>query len=64
MNASIQPGDVRRQNHADLTLLHSVKQAGKRLSALAELLVISEIPQLAVVRCRINRGLAFMVHVL
>jgi len=64
MNASIQPGGLRGQNHPDLPLLHSVKQAGKRLSALAEILVIGEIPHFAVVRCRINRGLTFMVHVL
>jgi hypothetical protein len=57
-----QAGGLRRQNHPDLTLLHGVKQAGKRLAALAEFLGIGEIPQLAVVRCRINRCLAVVVR--
>ena len=57
-----QAGGVGGHNHPDLALLHCAKQAGKRLAALAELLVIREIPQLAVVRCRINRGLAVVIY--
>jgi hypothetical protein len=49
---------------AFLSRLHSVKQAGKRLAALAELLVISEILHFAVVRCGVNRGLAGVVNLL
>ena len=59
-----QAGGVVRQNHPDLALLHVLKQAGKRLAALAQFLGIGEIPQLAVVRRRINRGLAAVVNVL
>src|SRR5260370_1415014 len=59
-----QAGGGTRQNHPDLTLLHSVKQSGKCLSALSEPRVIGEIPHFAIVRCRINRCLAVVVHLL
>ncbi|MFL5657293.1 MAG: hypothetical protein ACJ8CB_24300 [Ktedonobacteraceae bacterium] len=59
-----QAGGVRRQNHPDLTFLHILKQASKRLTALAKLLVIGEIPHFAVVRCRIHSCLAVVVHML
>jgi hypothetical protein len=41
-----------------------VKQSGKRLAALAEPLVIHEVPHFAVVRCGINRGLAVVIRLL
>src|SRR5258708_9579709 len=53
-----------RHDYSYLTFLHILKQSGKRLTALAKLLVIDEIPQLAIVRCRIHRCLAVMRHVL
>src|ERR1700694_4154988 len=59
-----QAGGLGRQNHPDLSFLHIMKQAGKRLAALAELLSIGEISELAVVLCRIDRGLAAVVHLL
>ncbi|MFL5662284.1 MAG: hypothetical protein ACJ8BW_13170 [Ktedonobacteraceae bacterium] len=59
-----QAGGVRRHDYSYLTFLHILKQSGKRLTALAKLLVIDEIPQLAIVRRRINRCPAVVRHVL
>src|SRR5258707_337212 len=59
-----QADGVRRQNHPDLTLLHILKQLSKRLTALSKLLIIGEMPQLAIVLRRINRCLAAVVHML
>src|SRR6266581_3636987 len=51
-------------DYSYLTFLHVPKQSGKRLTALAEPLVIREVPHFAVVLCRINGRLAVVCHVL